>query len=286
MAMVEGKGVRWRIAISLVLLTVGSLVTLAPFVVILLISLRPGNFVEGSLWPEQISLEHWRAVLTWEGHWPVLLWLWNSVKVSAIGAALVTISAAPAAYALARIRFRGRQKLVEWALIIQSLPTIIGLFAFYGMWLRLRDYFPAIAGNGQTALILFYISGVMGVVWLLRGYFQTLDPALEEAATLDGASPWQTFRLVMLPLALPMVAIAFVMAFVGNFGDYIMPSILISEDQQQTLAVGLQSFRVREYFQWGPLAAASLLAGVPSVIVFTLAQKALVRGMMAGSIKG
>ncbi|MBP7546539.1 MAG: maltose ABC transporter permease MalG [Corallincola sp.] len=286
MAMVEGRGVRWRIAGSVLLLTLGSLVTLAPFLLVVLISLRPGHFIEGSLWPEQFSLEHWRAIMTWQGERPVLLWLWNSVKVSAISAALLVVLAAPPAYALARIRFRGRQKLLEWTLILQSFPSVVGLFAFYAMWLRLKEYAPGLADNGQYALILIYAGGVLGSTWLLRGYFQTLDPALEEAAIIDGANRWQIFRYVMLPLALPMLAITFVLAFVGTFGDFIMPAALIAQDHQQTLAVGLQRFRQGYHVQWGTLAAAALLAAVPAVVLFTLAQKALIRGMSAGSVKG
>ena len=128
----------------------------------------------------------------------------------------------------------------------------------------------------------------MGVnIWLLKGFVDSIPVELDEAAKMDGASPMQTFWLIFLPLAAPVLAVVALLSFIGTFNEFIVARLFLVDVESRTVAVGLQQFVGAQYGQnWGPFAAGSLLASIPIVILFLWLQKYIINGLTAGSTKG
>jgi maltose/maltodextrin transport system permease protein len=296
MAIVQSRNQRWQLLGAHLFLLLLCAAVLFPFLVVLSVSLRPGNFASGSLIPASISLEHWRYVLGLpypgpDGRMimpdlPVLLWLWNSVKVALISAAVTLLLSTTAAYALARLRFRGRRQMLTGLMLMQMFPAVLALVALYAIFDRLGSVFPAIGLNTHWALVLAYSGGIAGHVWTLKGYYDTLPVEIEEAARVDGASAWQTFWRVLLPMALPILVVVFLLAFIGAIIEYPVASVLLNDQSQLTLAVGSKLFVQEHNFRWGDFAAAAILSGAPITAVFLLAQRWMISGLAAGGVKG
>ena len=296
MAIVQSKSQRWRLFAAHAFLIALCTVVAFPFVVVLSVSLRPGNFASGSLIPSTISLEHWRYVLglPYTGpdgqvllpDLPVLRWLWNSIKVAFVSAIVTLLLSTTASFALARIKFRGRQHMMTGLMLMQMFPAVLSLVALYAIFDRLGAAFPDIGLNTHAALVLAYSGGIAMHVWTLKGYYDTLPGEIEEAARVDGATPWQAFWRVLLPMATPMLVVVFILAFIGAIIEYPVASILLTQQDQLTLAVGSKLFVHEHNFHWGDFAAAAILSGLPITAAFLLAQRWLVSGLAAGGVKG
>ena len=296
MAIVQSRHRRWRLWAAHLFLLAMCAAVLLPFLVVLSVSLRPGNFASGSLWPSEISLEHWRYVLGFPvpdaggvmrvPDLPVLTWLWNSVKVAMLSGGVTLVLSTTASYAISRIRFKGRERVLVGLTLMLVFPAVLALVALYAIFDGLGAAFPAIGHNTHTALVLAYSGGLAIHIWTLKGYYDTLPTEVEEAAIVDGATPWQAFRKVLLPMALPALAVVFVLAFIGAIIEYPVASILLTQQDQLTLAVGAKLFVHEHNFRWGDFAAAAILSGLPITVVFLVAQRWLVSGLAAGGVKG
>jgi maltose/maltodextrin transport system permease protein len=267
-----------------------------PFLMIVSISFREGNFATGSFWPENPTLEHWvlafgqpftRADGTVvEPPYPVLTWMWNSVKISALSALGVLALSTLSAFAFSRVKFKGRQGLLDSLLIIQMFPTTLTLIALFAIFDGLGGISPVLGIDSHLAVILVYLSGICMHIWTLKGYFDGIDSALDEAAIMDGATPWQVFTKIYLPLAVPIMAVVFVLVFIGCINEYATASVLLRSEGQMTLAVGSRLYLNEFRYLWGDFAAAAILSGVPITIVFLIAQRYLVSGLSDGGVKG
>lgn len=296
MAIVLDKSQRWRVLAAHAFLMGLCVVVVFPFLVVLSVSFRPGNFATGSLIPETISLEHWRYALGLpyqgpdgsliEPDLPVLRWLWNSVKVATLSGLITLLFSTTGAYALARMRFRGRQQVLTGLMLMQMFPAVLALVAIYAIFDRLGSAFPAFGINSHWALLLAYSGGIAMHVWTIKGYYDTIPYEIEEAAKVDGATAWQTFYLVLLPMALPILLVVFLLAFIGVLIEYPVASVLLNTDDNLTLAVGTKKFVAEHNFKWGDFAAVAILSGLPITLVFVLAQKWMISGLTAGGIKG
>ncbi len=140
--------------------------------------------------------------------------------------------------------------------------------------------------NSQWALILTYPSAITLHVWTIKGYFDSVDPALDKAASIDGATPWQTFRHIFLPLATPTLAVVFILSFIFLVTEYPIASILLQETNQRTLAVGARQYLYDQRYLWDDFAAAAVLSGLPITVVFLIAQRDLVSGLAEGGVRG
>ena len=295
--MVEGRAYRGRLVLAHAVLIGFIALVMVPLVMVVSISFREGNFATGGIWPtrETFSLEHWRMVLglpvmqadgTWEvPSVSVLRWFWNSVKISAASAFLILLLSSTCAYAFARMRFRGREKLLGGLLILQMFPMVLALIAIYSILETVGRWAPALGLDTHPGLILAYLGGIATHIWMIKGYFDSLPISLEESAAIDGASPWQTFRLIMLPTSLPIFAIVFILAFIGLIGEYPLASVVLQRTDQWTLAVGANSFLYEQNYLWGDFAATAVLSGLPITILFLACQKLLVSGLTAGGVK-
>jgi maltose/maltodextrin transport system permease protein len=296
MALVVGKNQKWRVWAAQAFLWVLIAITLFPLLAIISISLRPGNFATGSLIPAEISFEHWKLALgipvtNADGSvtpppFPVLLWLWNSIKIAAISAALIVAISTTAAYAFARLKFGHKQTILNSMLVLQVFPVAVALVAIYAIFDGIGNHIPWLGVETHAGLIVAYLGGVATHIWTIKGYFDTLPAEIEENAKVDGATHWQAFRLVLLPMAVPILVVVFVLAFIGVIIEYPVASILLREEPNLTLAVGSKFFLYEQKYLWGDFAAAAVLSGLPITLVFLLAQRWIVSGLTAGGVKG
>jgi maltose/maltodextrin transport system permease protein len=269
---------------------------LGPFLVVVSISFREGNFTIGSLWPDHPTLEHWYLAFgipftrpdgtIVPPPYPVLLWMWNSIKIGLIASIGVVAISTISAYAFSRVKFPARGPLLDGLFIIQMFPTTLALVAIFAIFDSLGEVVPPLAIDNHWAVITVYLSGVTLHIWTIKGYFDAVDPAMDKAAQIDGATPWQTFRHVFLPLAVPIIAVVFVLAFIGTINDYPTASVLLRSNDNLTLAVGSRLYLNEFKYLWGDFAAAAILSGLPITVVFLLAQRYLVSGLAEGGVKG
>lgn len=284
-----------RILIHLVLLVFIVIITV-PFLMVLSISFRAGNLAVGSIIPENFSLEHWALALGFDWvdqngnvlapRYPVLLWLWNSVKVGLLSAASIVLLSTTSAYAFARFKFKSREGLLKFLMLIQVFPAVLALTAFYAFFNELGGAIDWLGINSHWSLILAYSGGIIMHIWTIKGYFDTIDVSLDEAACIDGANQWQTFRYVMLPLSGPVLAVVFILSFVGVVGEFPLASVMLNEEDKLTLAVGMRLFLQVNDYRWGDFAAAAILSGIPITAVFLYVQRWIVDGLTAGGVKG
>jgi maltose/maltodextrin transport system permease protein len=296
MALVTGKNQRWRLFAAQVFLWLLIALTLFPLLAIVSISLRPGNFATGALIPSEISFDHWKlalgiAVTNADGSvtpppFPVLRWLWNSVKIAAIAAALIVTISTTAAYAFARLKFGCKQSILNSMLVLQVFPVAVALVAIYAIFDGLGNHVPWLGVETHAGLIVAYLGGVATHIWTIKGYFDTIPAEIEENAKVDGATHWQAFRLVLLPMAVPILVVVFVLAFIGVIIEYPVASVLLREEPNLTLAVGSKFYLYEQKYLWGDFAAAAVLSGLPITLVFLFAQRWIVSGLTAGGVKG
>ena len=267
-----------------------------PFFMVLSISFREGNFSTGSLLPENFTFEHWSLALgipfeRADGTiipppFPVMLWLWNSIKIGLIASTGILMLSMTSAYAFARMKFRYKGAILDALLIIQMFPAALTVIALYTIFDALGNITPILGVDSHWALILSYLSALTLHIWTIKGYFDSVDPALDKAAQIDGATPWQTFRYVFLPLSVPILAVVFVLAFIFLVTEYPVATVLLRNTDQMTLAVGARQYLYEQRYLWGDFAAAAILSGIPITAVFLMAQRYLVSGLGDGGVKG
>ncbi|MFO1261939.1 MAG: maltose ABC transporter permease MalG [Rhodoferax sp.] len=296
MAIVTGKRQRWRVLATHVALWVLIAVTLFPLLAVVSISLRPGNFSTGSLIPTTISLEHWKLALGFshmlpdgtvlQPPFPVLLWLWNSIKIATVSSLLIVATSTTAAYAFARMRFRYKDAILNSMLLLQMFPVAVALVAIYAIFEALGRVVPWLGIESHGGVIVAYVGGVAMHIWTIKGYFETIPTEIEECAKVDGATTWQAFWRVLLPMAVPILMVVFVLAFIGTIIEYPIASVLLREEPNLTLAVGSKYYLLEQRYLWGDFAAAAVLSGLPITLVFLLAQRWIVSGLTSGGVKG
>ncbi|HPE69006.1 MAG TPA: ABC transporter permease subunit [Thermotogota bacterium] len=216
-----------------------------------------------------------------------LMWLVNSVLVAGISAAATVIVCALGAYPFSRMRFPGRRNGLLFLLLIQMFPTVMGMIALYTLLQIMGKYIPGMGLDTLGGLIFVYMGQVAFNMWLLKGYFDTIPDSMEESAMIDGATRFQTFWRIVLPLARPILAVIFILVFFGTYSEFVLARIILQRPDNYTYAVGLQSFSNGPYqMEWGLFTAAALLGAIPMLIVFLSMQRHLVGGLTTGAVKG
>ena len=294
--MVQPKSIKWRVwATHFMLIAFIALITF-PLLMVISISFRSGNFVTGSIWPENPSLEHWSLALgipytQADGSvtlppFPVLTWLWNSVKIAFISSVLVVFLSTTSAYAFARMQFAFKSTILKGMLIFQMFPAVLSLVAIYALFNQLGDYFPSLGINSHGSVIVASLGTMALHIWTVKGYFESIDVSLEEAAIVDGATRWQAFWHILLPISVPILAIVFILSFIQSITEYPLASVLLMDVDKLTLAVGAQQYLYKQNYLWGDFAAAAVLSGLPITALFLYCQRWLVGGLTAGGVKG
>jgi ABC-type maltose transport system permease subunit len=164
---------------------------------------------------------------------------------------------------------------------------MLAIVALFLLLQAIGSVVPALGLDSLGGLILIYSGGALGFnTWLMKGYFDTVPYDLDESALVDGATNFQAFRHVILPLVRPILAVIGILVFIGAYSDFLLARVVLSNTDNYTLAVGMTLF-LREYsLQWGTFAAAALIGALPIVIVFLVLQRQLVGGLAAGGVKG
>jgi multiple sugar transport system permease protein len=229
--------------------------------------------------PKEPSTEAFDAILTRSEQTPVFRWFFNSMLAATGQALLVVATASLAAYALARMEFRGKR--VMTALIISTLfvPPIIFLMPTYLILDELR---------WLDSLLAVTIPGAAGAigVFLLRQFFLSLPKELEEAAVLDGAKPFKIFWRVILPLSKPALATLFLLAFLTNWNDFLLPLFVLFSPETLTLPPGLGLLQGSYTTSYEIIMAGAVVATVPALALFIVAQRFVIEGVSATGIKG
>lgn len=266
-----------RLALLYLLLTLFAVTTLAPFLWMVLTSFKPLEEVESlQLWPSTWRFDNYRQVLV---QIPFARYYFNSLFVAAWVTFLTCLTSSMAAFAFARLRWRFRDGVFRLYLATLMVPGVVTMIPNYTLMVRLQLL------DSYAGLIVPSAFSAFGT-FLLRQFFLTIPPALDEAAEIDGASPWQVFWDVVLPLARPGLITLALFTFMGNYGSFFWPLVLIKSEHLRTLPIGMLFFDSTYGRQTNLLMAASLMNIVPLIVLFVVAQKFLVRGIQMGAIKG
>lgn len=215
-----------------------------------------------------------------------LKWVGNTIFIATSTAILTLIFVSFTGFAYSRYRFKGRKASLMAIMLIQTIPTFAGITAYYTMHSIIANITPAF--TRQMMLILIYSAGgIAGNTFILKGYLDSISTELDDAARIDGCSSMKVYRLIIMPIAKPMLAIIALWSFIGPFMDFLLPKVLLTNPESYTLAAGLQTlisdFRT---LNQPAFAAGGLLTAVPIVILFIVLQKQLVSGLSKGSVKG
>ena len=190
-----------------------------------------------------------------------------------------------AAYAFARLRFKFRSTTLSALLILQMFPMVLSLVAFYVILDFAGQYVKWLGLNTQPGLIMIYLGGISNYIWMIKGYFETIPASMEESARIDGASQFQTFIRILLPMSLPIFAVVFILSFISYMSEYPVASVVLQSSDNWTLAVGANSFLYEQEKLWGRFSALAVLSGVPITVVFLLCQKFVIGGLTSGGVK-
>ncbi|MDX6513802.1 MAG: arabinogalactan oligomer / maltooligosaccharide transport system permease protein [Gaiellaceae bacterium] len=249
---------------------------------------RDATLSGASAIPSHITLHNF-GLLFHDKSNPFLRWLLNSMIVAVSTALLTVLLGALASYAFSRFRFKGRRIGMLFLLLVQMFPQLLAVVAIYLIVLHVGDVFSGIGLNTLSGLIIVYLGGVLGVnTWLMKGFFDTIPPELDESARVDGATPAQVFWGVVLPLAAPVLAVIALFSFIFTLNEFVVASVILqSPSSHYTLPLGMRVFIDQQYDQhWGPFAAGVLIAGIPVMILFMFLQRFIVSGLTQGSVKG
>ena len=229
-------------------------------------------------WPAPFSTENFRYMLQ---DTQFLRWFWNSTQVALVSCLVSVMVGALGAYALVRLKWRFAGFLSTAILFTYLLPGIIILIPLYQIFTQLR-----IINTLQVLMIAYPTFGLPFACWLLMGYYRAIPLELEEAAQIDGCNHFQAFFRVILPLTLPALLTVALFALTGAFNDFLFAYIFVRPESLTTLAVGLGKMVIGDIFPFGKMAAASIMMAVPVTAVYMLAQRFMVEGLTAGSVKG
>ena len=254
------------------------LVVLFPVFAVVSASMAKGEvFTQTTLIPSAWTLENYAKVLTETNF---LIWVKNSLIICVVVSVIQLLLTVPMAFAFSRLKFWGRKNGLMM-LLLQMFPAAMSLPAILALAYRLDGMDHII-----TLIIIQAGAGAFNV-WLLKGAIDGIPKELTEAAYVDGASTFQTFTMIILPLLRNMLLVIFLFTFIGAYSEFIFASALLKSPESLTLAVGMQQFITNNFSaNWTQYSAAAIMASIPIVAFATIAQKYMAKGLTAGSVKG
>jgi multiple sugar transport system permease protein len=266
----------WSIAILVVLLY-----ALIPVVWIAALSLKPPDQVaDGRFIPSEFTLDNYDSVFSADTFNAALV---NSIGIAAIATLVSIVLAAMAAYATSRLDFTGKGLILSGSLAVAMFPAISIVGSLFDMW-RAIGLFDTWLG-----LIIPYMTFTLPLaIYTLSAFFREIPWELEQAAAVDGATPMQAFRKVIVPLAAPGVFTAAILVFIFAWNDFIFANTLTSTDNARTVPAALAFFTGGSQFEepTGAITAASVVVTVPIIIMVLIFQRRIVAGLTAGAVKG
>lgn len=243
----------------------------------------PGDLSNGQFLPTQWSTINYQEILVGDSRELFLTALWNSVGISVIATAIAVVLATLCAYAIARLDFPGKRLVLTVSLMVSMFPVISLVTPLFNMWrtIGLYDTWPG--------LIIPYLSLTLPIsIWTLAAFFQQIPWELEQAAQVDGATPFQAFRKVIVPLALPGVFTTAIIAFFIAWNDFVYGISLTSTEAARPVPAALAFFTGASQFEspTGAISAAAIIVTIPVVLLVMLFQKQIVAGLTSGAVKG
>lgn len=264
-----------------VVLAAAALIAVYPVTRIITISLRPGDrLLSTSLdfIPDGATLENFRVLLT---ETLFLRWMLNSTLVAFVVTVTGVALASTAGYALSRYKFAGRGSMLSGLLVTQMFPATMLLLPLYVMLIQLQLL------NSYIGLVIIYTATALPFcVWQMKGYYDTIPISLEEAARIDGCTPWQSFYKVIFPLAAPALVITALFSFMTAWNEFVIANVVLQDAELFTLPLGLKLFQGTMVTQWGLYAAGALLVSIPVVLLFVVLSRYLISGLTLGAVKG
>ncbi|XYH93397.1 carbohydrate ABC transporter permease [Sorangium sp. So ce1128] len=259
--------------------------TVFPFVWAFISSIKPDDELFTTpvrYWPGRVTLDNYRLVLE-NGEFQTALV--NSVIVAVSVTALSLAVGSLAAYALGRFQFRGRSVVLYTVLAMTIFPQIAVLGALFEMINFFKLY------NQLPALILTYLIFTLPfTVWVLTGFLKAIPREIEEAAYVDGATPWQVFTKIMLPLSVPGMATTGILAFIAAWNEFLFALSFTQTPDKRTVTYAIQAFSTSTSgvyeIPWGQTMAASIVVTVPLVVLTLVFQRRILAGLTAGAVKG
>lgn len=273
--------IRYGIAVILIVFA------FVPVVWVVSASFNPsGSLVSIEILPKHPGLDNYRGLFE-NSYYPFMTWLLNSFKIAGVSTLLSVFSTAIAAYALSRFRFSGRQNLMRAILIINVFPGVLSMIALYTIMQQLGNHVSFLGLDSHASLILIYTSGALSInVFLAKGYLDSIPIEIDESALVDGATHWQIFRLITLPLAKPILVTIGVLTFMAIYGDFILPRVLLQSADKLPIMVGLYLFQSADYAQnWGIFTAGAVVAALPILLLYMLLQNYIIGGLTSGAVK-
>ncbi|KAA0917833.1 carbohydrate ABC transporter permease [Streptomyces apricus] len=257
------------------------LFTVFPLYWITITSLKaPGDIFAFPIayWPEHFSLENYSGLF---GKADFGVYLTNSLIIATVAAAIATVISMLSAYVLARFEFRTKSALLMAALVTQMIPTFIALGPLYLLMTDLKMV------DNRLGLILVYIAVCIPFCTvMLRGFFENIPDALEEAAMIDGLSRFGALFKVLLPVMRPGIVAAFIFNFVNCWNELFLSVTLMNSDSNKTVPTALNGFISSFNIDWGSMSAAAVLTILPTMVLFAFASRHIVQGLTAGAVKG
>ena len=262
-----------------IVLTITAVLLILPFTWMILTSLKLIDEIGADSWlPEVCQWHNYRDVFTMKGIF-FGRWYWNTIFVSCWITFLQVFTSSLAAFSFSRLQWKGRDQVFFLYLATMMLPGLVMMVPNYQNMVLLGLV------DSYTGLILPAAFSAFGT-FMMRQFMMNIPKSLDEAAEIDGATKWQLFWDVVLPLARPALVTLTIFTFIGNYNNLFWPLVLMKTPDKYTLPIGMLSFQASQGQQAHLLMAAVTMSVVPMIIVFVLLQKQLVKGIMLGGVKG
>ena len=270
-----------RLIASYAVLVVFAIIAFYPVLQIINISLRPADRLLSTsleLIPENASFDNYVELFTGRSFF---VWLGNSTFVAFVVTLTGVALASTTGYAFSRFSFAGKKAGLLSLLVTQMFPATMLLLPMYIMLVKLHLI------NTYLGIVIMYSATALPFcIWQMKGYYDTIPVSLEEAGRIDGASQFQIFFKIILPLASPALVITALFSFMAAWTEYVVAAQILQDTELWTLPVGLKSFESNMTSEWGLYGAASVMVTIPVVILFLSLSRWLVSGLTLGSVKG
>ena len=248
---------------------------------------RSGLSAVACIFPKKLSLSNFQDLLS-SDQWPFNTWARNTLILAFFNAFAALLMGAAAAFAFSRMRFHGRRVGMLTLMLVQMFPAVLAITAIYSLLRKILDVSTTFGLGSIWGLALVYLGGALGVnTFLMKGYFDTIPRDIDESARIDGAGHVRIFFGLIMRLAAPILIVVFFVSFQATFNELPIASVVLPDQTNTTVAVGLNGLVANPLIQqWGLMAAGGVMAAVPLFLLFLFTSRTLVTGMTAGAVKG
>lgn len=278
-----GHGTNKRISRGFLYAALGAIVAfeLFPFYWVIITAFKHPDQVRefrSIFWPDPFTLQNFNYMINER---PFLLWMQNTFMVAIVASAIAILASSLGAYALVRMKWRGQGAISTGILITYLIPGVLLIVPIFQIlvWLRLVNSLGSLMVAYPTFTLPF-------ATWMLMGYYRAIPDELEEAALIDGCNKLQAFFRIILPLIRPALLAVALFAVTGAFNEFLMAFIFITSEQYMTVGVGMAKMVIGDIFPFAQMSAGAIMMAIPVVILYAFAQRVMVEGLTAGSVKG